>query len=103
MKNERKEKIRSLKNQILVEQDALVESIKAAPSPEEVTSLTEEQQKEKKNLLQADIAKRKGMISSLKDELKHVRMNKYMSKFFEWMPTPPNRKMMRMARKLKRI
>lgn len=103
MKNERKEKIKDLKNRILVEQNALVEATKTALPPEELLKLEESQQREKSEEFKADVMKRKANISVLKDELKHVRMNKYSSQFFTFIPSRPNRRMMRLARKLKHI
>jgi len=103
MKNERKEKIKDLKARIVAEQNALVDTTKTALPPEELLKLEESQQREKSEEFKTEVTKRKGNIIALKDELKEVRMNKYSSQFFSFIPSKPNRRMMRMARKLKHI
>lgn len=99
MKDTRKEKIRNLKNQITLEKSALTEILAEAP----ILTDTTEQTKEKIAKRKTEIATKRAIISNLEEELNLVRMNRLSSSFFEFTPTPPNRRQRRAMRKLNRI
>lgn len=89
MKDERKEKIRSLKTAIKANEDELVE-LSAQETPIEEEALKEYRNK---------IAVKKVTIQNLKQELKMVRMNKLSSSFFSFTPSGPNRQQARHYRR----
>jgi hypothetical protein len=104
MKNPRREKINELKLTI-----KLAEADLSAFSKEFRDFVKEEVDgEEAKEQRKADIQEKAKMLSQkravlegLIEELKLTRMNKNSSKFFEWIPSPPNRRMRRTL--LKRI
>lgn len=81
----RKQKIRDLKNQIKLEESAITELL-GSLNVEEEAKLSEEEQKKRKEEFGANFAKRKALISSLREELKQTRLNKYSSSFFSFTP-----------------
>lgn len=99
MVSEQKIKIRNLKKQIQSEQDVLVEAIKTSTSQAAPT----EDNKEEKPDLNALISLHKGKVADLRKQLKEAKQNRTGSSFFEFTPSPPNRRIMRLARKLKKI
>lgn len=81
----RKQKIRDLKNQIKLEEGAITEMLGSLTVKEELELPKEEQDKRKEDF-RLDFSTKKALISSLKDELKAVRINRLSSSFFEWIP-----------------
>lgn len=89
-----KEKIRELKNKIILANDALVEFLKNVK-----TERTDEEKEKDKS----DFALMRATLSSLNGELKLTRMNKNMSEYFEFIPTPGlNRRQRKEKRKLRK-
>jgi hypothetical protein len=81
----RKQKIKDLKNQIKLEESAITELLGSLDVKAE-SELPEEEQKKRKEEFGADFTKRKALISSLREELKQTRLNKYSSSFFSFVP-----------------
>ncbi len=97
----RKQKIRTLKEEIKIENDKLTEILAELDIKKELELTKEEQEKNKQEWKDRTEVKRVE-ISNIKQELKQTRMNKNSSAFFEFMPTMANRRMRRQARKLRR-
>lgn len=95
-----RKKLRELMDLVQVEVDArtkLIEDLK----PGEEAKLPEEEQKKRKEEFRKEMSKRNSNIKTLGKEIQEHRMNKTMSKFFQWLPNP-NGMNRQQARKLRR-
>jgi hypothetical protein len=101
-KDLRKAKIQKLKLEIKAAQDNVATKLSNLDLKEEL-KLTPEEQETKKASFKEMLELNKVNIKSLKDELNLTRLNKNSSKFFEWLPTLANRRMRRVARKLRNV
>lgn len=96
----RKQKIRELKQAIKTAQDEVVDLFSAIDVKKE-SQLSEEEQKAKKEEFKVNIAKTRAMISSYQEELKQIRANKLGSSFFEFTPNKGmNRRQARAFRRM---
>lgn len=73
-----------------------------SPVQENDTS-TEEQKAEKQETFKAELAKHRAIVSTLKDELEDVKMNKNMSAYFQFIPGGGNRRQKKLARQLRKV
>lgn len=97
--DERKQKIRDLKNQIKLEEGAITEMLGSLNVKEEL-ELPKEEQDKRKQEFGINFSTKKALISSLKEELKSIRINRLSSSFFEWTPnTGMNRRQARAFRR----
>ena len=85
MKDERKEKIRDLKNQIKLQEEAAGKMLDDLDIKKEM-ELPEEERKQRQLDFKSNMALKKAEISTLKEELKQVRLNKHSSSFFSFKP-----------------
>lgn len=90
MKNPRREKINELKTAIKTGLEEL-ESLRAV--------MLHEANQDQKKEHQSSVMVKKTLIQNMQQELKMIRMNKNSSKFFEFIPSPPNRSQARHFRK----
>lgn len=105
-KDFRKEKMRELKATIKLAQADLKaynsvykESREATPNIEEKPvehAAHMELLKEQATIL----GQKSSVLEALVEELQNTKLNKRSSKFFEWMPSPPNRRMRRAMRRV---
>lgn len=102
MKDQRKQKIKRLKTQIKWTQRQ-VKNLLTSLNVEKEAELTEEQREENRKKFKDTLSLKKVTIENTEEELAKVIANKNSSSFFEFLPTPPNRKMKRRARKLRRL
>jgi hypothetical protein len=96
-KDKRPQKIRDLKKAIEDHKQETINIIKTF-KPEEITDKTEGEISKLRAEHQTQMEVRKVELENLKQELNLVRQNKNSSKFFEFIPTPPNRKMRKLIK-----
>ena len=102
MAPEQKKKVKELKAQVQTKQDEFLEFIKGFNLEEELKKPKEEQDASRKeHAKQTQIFKHQ--LEDLREQLKHARMNKNGSSFFEFIPTGPNRRFRKLARKSKLV
>jgi len=102
MNDPRREKIKELKNQIILEQSALETMVNSLSEPME-EGLDEDQKKSKMQEFGKDLALKRANLQALTEELKLVRMNKTGSGFFEWHPHKGfNRRQARLFKRMNR-
>jgi predicted RNase H-like nuclease (RuvC/YqgF family) len=95
---EQKAKIKELKNQIILAQDGLSGMIAATPTVD--VNQNKEHQDQLIQDYKSKLVEKRAILSSLKEELNRTKMNKNLSKFFEFIPSAPNRHMRKLGRKL---
>lgn len=100
MKDQRKEKIKELKDQIKTTQEGLLKKINEVDLEKELSKSEEDRTKSSQEF-KNEVEVGKVHIDNLKEALKQTRDNKYSSSFFEFIPSSPNRQMRRLAVKNK--
>ncbi len=96
------EKIRDLKNKIIMEQSQIQQLLSDLDVKKEM-ELPEEERKARQQSFKNSMAIRRAEISSLQEELKVTRLNKTGSSAFEWHPHKGmNRRQAREFRKSRR-
>jgi DNA repair ATPase RecN len=102
MKDQRQKKLEELKNNLetankeLLELNYKLKELRAkAPG---------EQKEEEVKEAQTALVKMIAVMSAMEEEYKNTKLNKLSSSFFEWMPSPPNRRTKRaMAKQRQRL
>lgn len=102
-KDKRKEKIKELKTNIkLLEIETLAyrkafQDFLKTEVPEEEEAKKQEEKAKRIEVLTQKVS----ILEALVEELKTTRMNKNSSRFFEWNPSPPNRRARRLMARMR--